>query len=119
MRAKPASEYSDDERRELLARQKASGMSIREFAATLGLSGATISHWRWRLSRKAASSTAHKDEPTFVQLAVDRPEPPSQRRCATTHFELQLASGLIVRVPMVFDKDALAQLLSVLGTLPC
>lgn len=86
MRAKPASEYSDDERRELLARQKASGMSIREFAATWGLSGATISHWRWRLSRKAASSTAHKDEPTFVKLAVDRPEPPSQRRCATSHF---------------------------------
>jgi transposase len=68
MRAKPASQYSDAERRELLARQKASGMSIRAFASTVGLSAATISHWRWRLSRSEPSAV----KPTQFRLRKER-----------------------------------------------
>jgi hypothetical protein len=81
--------------RGLLAEQEASGRSVRAFAAERGLSPWTLYGWRGKLgrSRRRSSAKGASKEPGFVAVDVvgGRPSP--------SDFAIELADGLIVRVP--------------------
>ena len=92
-----------------------SGLTAKEFAAEAGLNPSTLSYWKWRLRAKrpatarqaTAKSARHAVSPlSFVEVtkAVAAAEP----------FEIDLGSGVRVRVPGSFDADALNRLLGVL-----
>jgi len=82
--------------RELLSEQEASGRSVRSFAAERGLSPWTLYGWRGKLGRsrrrRSAENGASK-EAGFVAVDVVGGTP------STSDFEVELADGLIVRVP--------------------
>jgi transcriptional regulator with XRE-family HTH domain len=93
-----------------------SGLTAKEFAAEAGLNPHTLSYWKWRLRakrpteaqrRSAASAALGAPALSFVEVA----------RAATVvePFEVELGSGVRVRVPASFDADALGRLLGVLG----
>jgi hypothetical protein len=93
---------------------RASGQSVKEFAAALGVHPVTLSGWRWRIEsaqrktgRKAAAPPAA--EPVqFVELTGL-----AGAGTSAAQFELVLASGATVRVPSTFDAAALRRLLDV------
>jgi len=82
--------------RGLLAEQEASGRSVRAFAAERGLSPWTLYGWRGKLGRSRRRSVAENGaskEPGFVAVDVVGGTP------SPSDFEVELADGLIVRVP--------------------
>ena len=91
-----------------------SGLTAKEFAAEAGLNPSTLSYWKWRLrakrtaKRRPATKSARRamSPLSFVEVtkAVAAAEP----------FEIELGSGVRVRVPGSFDADALSRLLGVL-----
>lgn len=90
-----------------------SGLTAKEFAAESGLNAHTLSYWKWRLRAKRPakarrSSTALAASPlSFVEVA--------RAATAVEPFEVELGSGMRVRVPGSFDADALSRMLEVLG----
>ena len=102
------------EMRRIVEEQRASGMTVAEFAMRRGISASTIFHWRHRF--RAATRRA---EPAFVPVVVvdDPPavatgERDSQGTAAT--FVLELAGSRKVTVPSGFAADDLRRLLEVL-----
>jgi transposase-like protein len=82
--------------RGLLAEQEASGRSVRAFAAERGLSPWTLYGWRGKLGqsrRRSVAENGANKEPGFVSVDVVGGTPSS------SDFEVELADGLIVRVP--------------------
>ncbi len=104
-------------------RWRDSGLSAKEYAAETGLKASTLSYWKWRLKSEAkpaprstslAKATARKQPQgrslTFVEVAPGA--------IAASLFEVELAHGVVVRVPMDFDADALGRLLAVVEQRP-
>lgn len=107
---------------------KASGLSSTEYAAGAGINANTLTWWQWRLGKdrapeNRAGARARKRAPArrqrkksapntaaFVELVDSSPPtaPP-----AATGIELLLA-GVVVRVPVDFDPDALSRILQTL-----
>jgi len=96
---------------------KASGLTAAEFGAKIGVSAASLSWWKWQLGsqrrRQAAkdrrsrshAGTAAVSALTFVEMsAAVRGEP----------FEIVLANGSRIRVPVEFDVAALERLVQAL-----
>lgn len=96
---------------------KTSGLTAAEFAAKIGVSASSLSWWKWQLGsqrRKLAAKgrrsrskagTAAVSPLTFVEMsAAVRGEP----------FEIVLASGSRIRVPVDFDVAALERLVQAL-----
>ena len=92
-----------------------SGLTAKEFAAEAGLNPSTLSYWKWRLrgkrpatSRRAtARGAARTVSPlSFVEV--------TKGVAAAELFEIELCSGVRVRVPGSFDAEALSRLLGVL-----
>ena len=104
-------------------RWRDSGLSAKEFAAETGLKASTLSYWKWRLksegkpaprSTSLATTTARKKAQgqslSFVEVA--------RGAIATSRFDVELRHGVVVRVPMDFDTEALGRLLAVLEQRP-
>ena len=104
-------------------RWRDSGLSAKEFAAETGLKASTLSYWKWRLksegkpaprSASLVKTTARKPPQeqslSFVEVA--------RSAIAASRFEVELAHGVVVRVPMDFDSEALGRLLIVLEQQP-
>ena len=93
-----------------------SGLTAKEFAAEAGLNPSTLSYWKWRLRAKrpararqarAKSARGQVSPLSFVEVA--------RAAAAAEPFEIELGSGVRVRVPGSFDAEALSRLLGVLG----
>lgn len=87
------------------------GLSAGEFAAELGVNPRTLTYWKWRLGSESkkrtqvsAPTVAMAPQPTFVEVTPPSPEQHEP-------FEL-VVGGLIVRVPCVFDAEALKRLIA-------
>lgn len=76
-----------------------SGQSAGAFARGAGLNARTLSWWRWKLSQQVPEGFV---EVTSAPMAADR-------------IEVLLENGSIVRVPALFDDDALARIVAVVG----
>ena len=102
--AKTARGRSDERRRQILAEQRASGLSVAAFARERGLSAWTIYDWRRRLREQPGQ----EDKAELVQVNIA----PSAPR--TTTIAVELEAGLRVHVPAGFDAAELRRLLGVL-----
>lgn len=92
---------------ELVGDWKRSGLTLHEFCARRGLKPATLSWWRQEMRRRGAE---------LPQSAGVKLVEITRNGAATDQgFEIELASGVRLRVPMRFDAVALKQLLGVLG----
>ena len=93
--------------REVLQRQRASGLSVASFSRRHGLSAASLYAWRRRLSAGAA--------PAFVEAKVVEP---AQLPAAAGVIEVCLRGGRRVRVAGGFDPELLRELVAALEGLP-
>lgn len=85
-----------------------SGLAMRAFCALRGVNPATLAWWRQELKRRGRESRG-TDRVELVEIARGGPS-------TETAFELVLANGLRVRVPMRFEAAALQALLGVLAS---
>ena len=98
--------------RGVMARQRASGLSVRAFCECEGLGEASYYVWRRELARRAR--TMGRARATFVPVRVV-PEP-----SPAAAIEIALPSGTVVRLRAGFDEQALRQVLAALaGGQPC
>lgn len=113
-KSKPTEEFSAEERAALLARFESSGMTLRAFAASVGIPHGTFSHWRWR-SRQAHDTPppAAPPDPTFVPVMLTTtPAAPPPRGVA--RYEIACPGGFVVRVGDDFEPATLRRLLATL-----
>lgn len=106
---------SRDEWAKRVERWRDSGLSAAEFGAEVGVNPRTLTYWKWMLSREAAglaaprrrSRSAPKQAPNaaFVEIRSAAP---------SATFELMLANGRRLQIPMAFDASTLERLLAVL-----
>ena len=96
----------DEDIRKLLLEQEASGLSVAAFARERGVPSWTLYGRRRRLRKHKASA---KDA-DFVQVHI-RPVQP-----VPSAIEVDLKTGMRVRVPTGFDADELRRLLGVLAS---
>ena len=104
----------DDRRRqwaERVAGWRRSGVTAKQFAASIGVNPGTLSYWACRLGREprgvsTAPSSAGRAGAALVEVitGVARDE----------RFELTLSNGRRLHVPASFDAPALERLLGVL-----
>jgi transposase-like protein len=95
---------SEDKWRGLIAAQEKSGMGVREFAESRGLSPATMYWWRSRLRERT---------PSLVPVAVTAPEIAARIAATTAAFELEIGA-MVLRIPAGFDEVDLQRLLRAL-----
>jgi transposase-like protein len=95
-----------EEWRRLVEEWEGSGESARRFARLVGVSEATLYRWRGSLTR-----SARKPGPTALAKIV---EVRATQVASADRFEVRLASGRCVGVPVSFDGEALGRLLRVL-----
>ena len=108
-RAELAAWYS-----ELLRDQASGGLSVAEFAATMGMAPTTLYQWKRRLARTTPSRAERRVKPVapkgLIQLSLQEQPAPTEH----AGFVVRLPSGRLVEVPSQFDDDALQRLLLVL-----
>ena len=93
--------------RDVVARQRRSGLSVAAFCRQHEVSPAAFYGWRRRLAgERSGRSTAV----SFVPLPLDQAVPPR-----AAEFSLQLPNGVQVTVPRNFDDAALERLLQLAG----
>jgi transposase-like protein len=102
--------WTEQEARTALAALQRSGKTVSVFAAEQGLDPQRLYSWRRRLG---------KAEPTRFQEVIVRPAARISVTDGEAPFEVVLASGVIVRVPMSFNAAALERLLEVVRTGAC
>ena len=100
--------WNAQDAREVIDALDDSGQPVRVFAAEHGLDAQRVYLWRRRL--RAGSAGAERS--TFRELIV---RPSALGGYDGARFEIVLASGTTVRVPVSFDADALARLLDVVA----
>ena len=89
--------------RRLIAAQRKSGLTVREFAAAQGIPAATLYWWRSKLRRNGSM---------LVPVEVVEHEPGVARDGAKPgSFELELDGAVTLRVPPGFDEAELRRLL--------
>lgn len=84
--------------KQVFADWERSGLSQAEYCRQRQLSVTKFGYWRRRLSRKDESSG------TFIELSG---------RTRGERLELELANGVVIRVPRGFERETLRKLLSV------
>jgi transposase len=97
--------------RRQLRKQKASGLSVREFCQQAGLAESAFYYWRREIERRDREGNG-VGKPAFVAVEVRTPTQASA-------IEVTLTSGHVVRVRGGFDADTLRQLLAVLEEPSC
>jgi len=95
-----------EEWRRLVKEWEASGASAGRFARLVGVSEATLYRWRGSLAR-LARKPARTDLAKIVEVRATQVT-------SAEHFEVRLACGRRVGVPVSFDGEALGRLLRVL-----
>jgi hypothetical protein len=93
--------------RDVVARQRRSGLSVAAFCRQQQVSPAAFYDWKRRL---AGEMTARSTEVSFVPLPLDQAVPPR-----AAEFSLRLPNGVEVTVPGNFDEAALKRLLPLAG----
>ncbi len=100
-------------------RWRDSGLTLKEFAAEVGVNANTLAGWRWRLGAVGEARGTSR-LPRFLEI-VAPPEagersttPASAMQPAAEPFELVLSGGQRVRVPVQFDGPALRRLVDAL-----
>ena len=99
---------------QMVRRWRRSGLTAGEFAAKAGVNANTLSYWAWQFKRGRKDSQEKgkgpvkrgRDDGGFpvVEVVAD---------VGVARFELELVSGLRLRVPPGFDAGELARLLEV------
>jgi len=95
--------------RDVVARQRRSGLPVAAFCRRHKVSPAAFYGWRRRL---AGETSGKSREVSFVPLPLDQAVPPR-----AAEFSLQLPNGVQVTIPGNFDEAALERLLRVAGVL--
>ena len=106
-----------------VARWRESGLTAKQFAAETGVNPHTLTHWAWRLGggqgkgrRAAAKRPRAAEAPEWIEV-IGGGTGSASGRPADGGFEIGLASGRTVRVPMEFNAEVLARLLAVVDAL--
>ena len=94
--------------RQVLAQHRRSGLTVLQFCAERGLSGATFYGWQRELKKRDGQATA------FVPVQVVTDD-----ACGNANVEIVLAAGRRLRVGPGFDPQTLAQVLDVLEGRSC
>jgi len=92
---------------------RASDLTVRAFGLRHGLHTQRLHHWFRRLGAmpppKRRASRSRRASPSFVELVVPEPTRPAQQDPFAIEFD-----GVTIRVPPIFEPDALSELLAVL-----
>ena len=96
--------WTAGEAQAVLTAQEQSGLTPAQFAAGEGFDVQRFYRWRRQLSRGAALAV-----PVFTEIT-----PVAAATPADTRFEVELASGHVIRVPADFDGAALRRLVAAL-----
>lgn len=92
-----------------VAELKRSELTLRDFAAEIGVKAPTLAWWKWRLGREARESasittrrsTPQKARPTFVEVST---------RIASRDVGIELiVSDVTIRIGSDFDDEALTR----------
>jgi transposase len=94
---------------ERVARWQKSGKSSTEFArkSRPSFHPKTLTYWAWRLRQGSPATVAVASPVEWVEVA------PATAPAQRDPFELVVGEGVVVRVPVGFDADALRRLLGV------
>lgn len=105
-KAKPTNR---EEWRARVERWKASGRSAEEFSRELGINAGTLKYWQYRFSKdeRSASKSRKSRALPFVEVRPAIVE-------SAVGFEVELPTGVRLRVPDRFNSVALERLLQVL-----
>lgn len=95
--------------RQVLAQHRRSGLTVLQFCAERGLSGATFYGWQRELKKRDAQATA------FVPVRVVTDDDAR----GNANVEIVLTAGRRLRVGPGFDPQTLAQVLDVLEGRSC
>lgn len=95
--------------RAALAALGASGLSTSAFARREGIDVQRLYRWRRQLAEEHRGPAVFAPAPELIEIRARRAEP----------VEIELASGLLVRVSETIDPAALARLVSVLERPRC
>lgn len=98
--------------RDRVTRWKASGLNVRAFCRSEGLSEPSFYSWRRTIAERDAATTSAASTPAFVPLTV---VPVS----APPILELVLRSGHLLRIPHGYDPEQLRQVLAALEVASC
>jgi transposase-like protein len=105
-------------------RWRDSGLTVKEFAAEIGVNANTLSGWRWRLrppkesgvgrdsAKRASHSPSRADTRSVAWVEVARPTTPVHDMHAPEPIEVVLVGGRRLRVPAQFDADALRRVIA-------
>lgn len=94
--------------RALIKEQDASGLTVREFAATRGVAPSTMFWWRCKLRRRRPADETQLVPVEVVQAATD----------PAVAIELVIRDGIVLRLPRGFDEADLRRVLLAVGK-PC
>jgi hypothetical protein len=89
---------------------RSSGQSVEEFCRRRGLVQSTFQWWRWRLGREDTEQQPAESMPALLPVHVVGGLPLAEEASATT-LELELPSGVRLRVPEGFDARTVAGVL--------
>jgi hypothetical protein len=97
-----------------VAQWQASGLTSREYAASVGVSRQALLNWKWQLKKRA--NAALPEEARFVEVVAETSVPGFRlgEEKRGTAFEVVLGNGTALRVPSEFREESLRKLLSVL-----
>lgn len=119
--------------RRLVRGWKRSGLTIRDFCACEGLSEPSFYVWRRELIRRAEESMpvasrvefpgrhSSTNAPAFLPVQVVADATPDTAADSPAHgcLEVQLPTGVRLRVPSGFDRRTLTDVLAALEARPC
>ena len=102
-------------------RWRDSGLTLKEFAAEIGVNANTLAGWRWRLSSQEAVAPVASRAPAFLEIVAPVEDASEDEGSAAEAaapgmepLEVVLRSGHRVRVPARFDEAALRRVVAVL-----
>jgi len=110
-RALRSPRWTTDEARLVLDAVAASGLTCADFARAHPVDYQRLQTWRRRL---ATTASAPPSAPALRFIEVPAPPAPA----TSTRYELQLATGEVLRVEGAVDADAVRTLLALLRTAP-
>jgi Transposase len=99
--------WTEEDARAVITALARSGQPVSVFAEEHGLDPQRVYLWRRRLGEAEPT--------TFQEIVVRSSSSPADGHGHGAPFEVALASGVVVRVPVSFDETALARLLDVLA----
>jgi hypothetical protein len=130
------------ENREVWARRvqawQDSDLTCPEFSAKIGVNARTLTYWKWRLGREAgerktggkarkSAKPVGKPDKKVAKKRQPSPRAPTQQApwvevaavpAGEPRVEVDLASGVTLKVPAGFDMEAVGQLVAMLHKVP-